>query len=113
MDARLPAHLEAGGILRKAESQGGFGMVLHKGHREAGTLLLVFPQTGAKPRLWERMPDLAGNRTWVEVKKQLLENEEEVNDYLHRRQDQDPDLWVIELIVADAERFVLEMTSAG
>jgi len=28
MSVRLPAHLEVGAILRLAESQGGFGMVL-------------------------------------------------------------------------------------
>lgn len=113
MSERLPAHLEAGALLRLAESQGGFGMVLHKGDREAGTLLLVFPIKHAVPRLWERMPTLEGTREWTEVKPQYFENEQEVNEYLTRRQEQDPDLWTIELIVADAERFVSEMSSTG
>ena len=110
---RLPAHLETGAIRRKAESQGGFAMVLHKGDHDAGTILLVFNGMGTASRLWERMPTLEGSRKWTERNAQVFDNTQELNDFLALRQAQDPDLWILELTVADPERFVSELSSAG
>jgi hypothetical protein len=92
-------------------------MVLHKGDRDAGTLLLVMLERGggptALPRLWERMPQLDGTRKWTEIRLQGIDSEIEINKYLTRRQRQDPDVWIVELTVADPTRFVSEMSSAG
>ena len=40
MDARLPAHIEVFGLIRAVESEGGFGVVLQKGEKDAGTILV-------------------------------------------------------------------------
>ncbi|GAB4473666.1 MAG: hypothetical protein OHK0018_03890 [Erythrobacter tepidarius] len=109
MGERLPAHLEASAILRLAEAQGGFATVLAKGERDAGTILLVTTCRGRNGRLYERMPTLAGSRSFVATKSEDPENPQEFSDYLARRRRQDPDIWLIEVDVADPERFIAQI----
>ena len=108
MDARLPAHLEVSAWLRLAAARGGFGTVIRKGEREAGTILLLTIQSGANACIFERMPTAEGSRNWVLAKRQDAENKQEFDRWLTRRGDQDPDLWVIELDTALGERLVAE-----
>jgi hypothetical protein len=103
---RLPAHLEASAILRLAEAQGGFATVLAKGERDAGTILLVTLYRGAGAVLYERMPQLDGSRKFLAAKRENPENPHEFSEYLARRRHQDSDMWLIEVDIADAERFV-------
>lgn len=106
MDTRLPAHLEAASILRLAESQGGFATVLAKGERDGGTIMLAILCRGGAAQLYERMPGLDGSRVFVATKSQNSENPHEFSEYLDRRRRQDPDLWILELDIDDAERFI-------
>lgn len=106
MQDRLPAHLEASAILRLAEAQGGFATVLAKGERDAGTILLVTLYRGAGAVLYERMPQLDGSRKFLAAKRENPENPQEFSEYLARRRQQDSDMWLIEVDIADAERFV-------
>ncbi len=111
MTARLPAQLEASAILRLAESQGGFGAVLAKGERDAGTILLVTTCRGDAARLYERMPQLDGSRSFVATKIEDPENRQDFSDYLARRRQQDPDIWLIEVDIADPERFIAQFAA--
>ena len=106
MDARLPAHLEVAALRRAAESAGGFAAVLHKGERDGGAILVVLAENGGNPRLFERMPGLDGSRRWIETRSQNSENNEEFSEYLKRRSTRDPDLWIVELDIADGERLI-------
>jgi hypothetical protein len=106
MPSRLPAHLEVSGLLRQVSAAGGFAAVLHKGEREAGTILVVCAQSGANRRVFERMPKPTGERDWALSQTETIENKQVIDDYLARRQAQDPDLWVIELDIANGERFI-------
>ncbi len=106
MSVRLPAHLEVGAIRRLAETEGGQAMMLAKGERDAGTILLVTMFRGRNAELYERMPQLDGTRSFVRTKIQDTEKPMEFSDYLERRSSQDPDIWVLEVDIEDAERFV-------
>ncbi len=105
-EARLPAHVEVSALLRAVQAQGGFATVLKKGESQAGTILLVLVHNGANLRVYERMPQLDGNRIWHCAKQQPNDNAEEIVNYLTRRQGQDSDLWIIELDSANGERFI-------
>ncbi len=109
MSARLPAHLEASAILRLAESQGGYATVLAKGERDAGTILIVTLCRGAGGVLYERMPQLDGSRIFVAAKRENHENRQDFADYLERRRRQDADIWLIEVDIADPERFIAQI----
>ena len=106
MDSRLPAHLEVSGLLRAVEAAGGFAMVLHKGEREAGTIVVACAGNGANRRIFERMPSPDGDRIWTLVQAENIENKHNIDEYLTRRELQDPDLWIIELDIPDGERFI-------
>jgi len=106
MSERLPAHLEISSMVRLAESNGGFAMVLAKGERDAGTILIVSMFRGADMRLYERMPQLNGTRPFVLTKSQNIEKSKEFDDYISRRRSQDPDIWVLEVDIDNPERFI-------
>ena len=106
MDERLPAHLEVSGLIRAVEAAGGFATVLAKGERDAGTLLIICCENDTIVRLYERMPQLDGTRGWVLSKVQDTENPRDFTEYWQRRRRQDGDLWVVELDIANGERFI-------
>ena len=110
-EARLAAHVEVAGLIRRVQAEGGFAMVLHKGEQDAGTLMVVLRQGREPPRCFERMPSLDGNRTWQDTGPRGDDDREAgessaVDAYLEKRGRQDPDLWIVELDIADGERFI-------
>jgi len=94
-----------------AEAQGGFGMVLSKGEKDAGVILLLTTQRNENAIMWERMPQLDGSRPFLVAKRQNDENKQEFSEYIARRGQQDPDIWVVELDIADPERFIASLPS--
>jgi hypothetical protein len=106
MDDRLPAHLEVSGLIRAVDAAGGFATVIAKGERDAGTILVVCCENGTQGRIYERMPQVDGTRKWALIKSQAPENSSEFSEYIDRRKRQDGDLWILELDIAGAERFI-------
>jgi hypothetical protein len=106
MEARIPAHLEVTGLLRAVEAAGGFAAVIAKGERDAGTLLVTCCESGKNYRAYERLPSADGTRGWALAKTEDSENPNEFSEYLERRKRQDSDLWIVELDIPDAERFI-------
>jgi hypothetical protein len=106
METRLPAHLEVAGLVRAVEAAGGFAMVIAKGERDAGTLLVTCCENGRNYRAYERMPRPDGSRAWGLSRTQDPENPVEFSEYLERRTRQDGDLWIVELDIPDAQRFI-------
>lgn len=106
MSARLPAHLEVAALLRAVEAAGGFATVIAKGERDAGTILVTCCENGKNCRAYERMPRPDGTRGWTLAKAENAENPPEFVDYLDRRRGQDGDLWIVELDIPNAERFI-------
>jgi hypothetical protein len=111
MAARVAASVLAGALIRKAEGEGGFGAVLAKGDETAGTILVILLERGGNPRLFERLLKPDGAYAWQESGSHRIENPREVPDFIARRRRLDPDLWVLELDIASAERFAAEMNA--
>jgi hypothetical protein len=111
--ARLTASVEAAALLRRAESEGGFAAILHKGDAERGSLLIVVRSRGAYVACLERALGLDGKYRWQAAGPASSGNDDEVAQFLARRTGFDPDLWLIELDIAQPERFIAETTSAG
>lgn len=82
-------------------------MVLHKGEADGGTILVVAVDRKGLGTLYERLPDPAGPRRWVAVRVQDSDSRAAFDDYLSRRVQQDRDVWIVELTVADVERSIL------
>ena len=110
MTPRLASGMVVGALVRRVAAAGGMAAVLAKGDDSAGGLLIVTQERGADPCLWERGYDLDGR---LELRAAGPEGADEraITDYWRRRRERDPDLWVIELDVAEAKRFAAETIS--
>jgi hypothetical protein len=106
MEPRLPAHVEAAALIRRCAAEGGFGTVLRKGEPEAGTIMLVLCHNDTDCRIYERMPQPDGSRIWHCSKRQDSDNKQEFAQYIARRGEQDRDMWIVELDIAQAERLI-------
>ena len=111
MSARLASSVLVGGLIRRAESLGGFAAVLAKGDATAGAVVVILLEKGGKPRVLERILQPDGEYRWHVTSNQTIENAGEVPALVASRRRFDPDLWIIELNVSDAERFAAEMNS--
>lgn len=109
MSERLPAHLAVAALLRRANDSGGMGMVLARGDAQGGTILILAAEKGSNYRFLEQQRGLDGSTAWVETGPRGADAGA-ILDYWQRRRARDPDLWVIELDVAQAERFAAETT---
>ena len=108
MSTRLPSGVVVSALLRRVNDSGGLGMVLAKGDAQAGGILVVARENGENPRFLERGLGFDGTETLVESGPQDTQKEEKIAEYWARRRRSDPDLWVIELDIASAERFAAE-----
>lgn len=113
MEARLPAHLEVGALLRRVQAEGGFATILAKGERDAGTILVVCQENGANPRAFERMPQADGTRCWTRTQAHDSDDPWQFPQWLDRRRSQDPDLWIVELDIVAPERFIGLSAASG
>ena len=111
---RLQTHVEVAGLLRRVSGAGGFATVLRKGDSERGALLLVVTSRGRHVAMLERSLDFAsGDYRWQAVGPAESAGSTEIGDFLAKRTRFDEDLWLVELDIAEPERFIAETTSAG
>jgi hypothetical protein len=112
--SRLPASLEAGGLVRRAEADGDFATILRKGDPDRGALLIMVTSRGRHWACLERVLSLeSGNYNWRQVGPALDAGSVEISDFLAKRTRFDDDLWLIELDIAEPERFIAETISQG
>ena len=109
--ARLAASVLVSALLRKAHEEGGFGAVLAKGDDQAGEIVVILNERGRKRGVFQRLLQPDGNYSWQGDDGQLIENQEKLDVFLARKRRFDPDLWLIELDIASAERFAAEMNA--
>ena len=112
-EPRVASSILVSALLRRAEAEGGFGVVLAKGDPTAGAVAVLLTERGDNPRLFERLLQPDGRYAWQESGQQSLSGPGEVQALIERRQRFDPDLWLIELDIASAERFAAEMNLIG
>ena len=110
---RLPASVEATGLIRRVQAQGDFAALLAKGDADRGALLLVVGSRGRHVACLERMLSADGYYRWQKVGPAESASSREVGDFLVKRQRVDADIWLIELDVAQPERFIAETTGEG
>ena len=113
MSDRLPARLEAAGLLRRAEAEGGFGTILKRGDADRGSLVLMISQRGVHQACLERALASDGRYRWQAVGPAAGADAKSLADWSQKRIRFDEDLWLIELDVADPERFIAETTVEG
>jgi hypothetical protein len=98
-------------LIRGAQAQGGFAAVLKKGDSTAGAILIVGAENGVITGLYERLLTPEGAYMWGKTGPQTIDNKQELDEFVARKTARDPDLWVIELDIADAARFIADCDS--
>lgn len=106
MTDRLTSALLVNALMRRAQAAGGQMTVLRKGDPVSGTILLQAVERGEERGLFERVPDyVRGGYQMMAVGPAIDADPLTRMDYIERRRSSDPDLWVVELDIAEAERF--------
>jgi hypothetical protein len=109
MSERLPSHVEVAAIIRRVETEGGFATVLRKGDPDRGALTLVLQERGEICGILER--ELGPNFTYQWTFKSA--GSESFADLITRKAQFDPDFWLLELDIAEPERFIAETIGQG
>lgn len=113
MPERLPAKLLVSALVRRVEQAGGFATILAKGEEMGGVILIQTSERGRFTGLYERMFDLDGRPRLSHCGPAPESEPAALSLYIDRRRAADPDLWLIELDVAEAERFAAETICGG
>ena len=113
MSQRLAAHVEATALMRRAESEGGFATIVRRGDPERGALVLLVASRGEHRACLERTLAPDGNYRWQEVGPKAGTEAPQLADWSQKRVRFDEDLWLIELDIAEPERFIAEIAAQG
>ncbi len=95
-------------LLRRTEAAGGFATVLAKGDDTSGIILVQCSERGEAGPLLERRFSMDGHYIWEAVGPTDAKDGESRANYQERRRKADPDLWLVELDIADAPQLVAE-----
>ena len=107
MSARLPSELLVKAMCRRVHDAGGAAMVLARGDAQGGAILVLALERGGSPCFWER--GLGPTGETMLIRSGPIEGDAPAADeYWRRRRRSDPDLWVVELDIASAQRFAAE-----
>lgn len=107
MTARLAAGVLVNALVRRVGQAGGFAAILAKGDATAGAIIVVTQDRGRNARLWERGIGPTGNVELIAIGPEG--DAQALTDYWMKRRRNDPDLWVVELDIPQAERFAAEI----
>jgi hypothetical protein len=113
MVERLPAQLEAAALVRRANADGGFGTILKRGDPDRGALVLLIANRGRHHGCFERALAPDGSYRWQKVGPAKGADPQTLADWSQKRVRFDEDLWLIELDIADPERFIVETGLQG
>ncbi len=103
MSDRLPTHIAIGALLRRVNDAGGIAMVRAKGDAQGGSILILIEDRSGPVRVLERTVGFDGSVALTESNPG-----DGAEAYWRRRRERDPDLWVVELDIPEAERFAAE-----
>lgn len=105
---RLTADLFVSALLAQVSGDGGFGAVLRRGDRERGDVLLSVTERGVAKSLLERRLGPDGTYAWADLIAGEPDGSAASTRLIDSRKRFDPDFWLVELDVADSQRFIAD-----
>lgn len=100
-------------MIRSAEAVGGFGTVLRRGDPDRGSLVVMLASRGRHQACFERSLGPDGSYRWQQVGPAIGADSGTLADWSQKRIRFDEDLWLIELDIAEPERFIVETGLQG
>ena len=113
MNRTLPTGILVSALLKRVNDAGGMGMVRARGDADSGAILFILNEEAGRSRVMERALDPAGKALLVPTGPVDPQDVVAREEYWRKRRVRDPDLWVIELDIASAERFAAETICDG
>ncbi|GAA4771571.1 DUF1491 family protein [Stakelama sediminis] len=113
MGARPATQFLVQALIRRANAEGGVATVLKRGDSTAGAVLILAMERGRTAGFLERGLGPDGAPTLVHSGPKSAESEAEISEYWAKRCRNDPDLWVVELDIADPEPFAADLLLFG
>lgn len=95
-----------GALIRRVGAAGGFAAVLARGDDTAGAILILAQDRGQGAQMYERGIGPDGATALIAIGP--ADDDRAIADYWAKRRRGDPDLWVVELDVADSPRLAAE-----
>ncbi|MEO1190733.1 MAG: DUF1491 family protein [Pseudomonadota bacterium] len=97
MSGRIPTDLWVSAILRQENAAGRPVLLLRRGERSGGGLLVKMNLLDRRFLVLAQQRDLEGRLGFMPGLNGEARAESEVDDYIARALDRDPDLWVVEV----------------
>lgn len=109
---RISTELEAAAILRRCSAAGAAGFVMRRGDGERGALYVKVATLDGRATLFGPAPasfdDTAGGRVFAPHLDAAGVAEREVDAYMARQIEYDPDLWLIEIEDREGRSFIVD-----
>ena len=96
-DDRIPTAVWVDAHLRKFQADGKSFYIVNKGAYATGTVLLKINTLGQGCLLLQQQRNLDGELGWMKLLKGETSPELQVDEFIRRALDRDPDLWVVEI----------------
>ena len=108
-EERLPTHLWADALVRRALQAGAAAFVLQRGDAARGDILVKAAELNGQARLYGPTMGMDGSRVFIDFTAQGIgPDEPDVDAYIARARERDRDLWVIEVEDRDGRHFITE-----
>jgi hypothetical protein len=113
IEPRLASYIRVSALSRMANSNGDSFMVLRRGDEIAGAILLITAVRGVNTNIFEYVTDFDGVGQWRPIRLESDVSQRNIDAYCEKRHKRDPDIWLIELSIADGERLNLYLDSSA
>ena len=102
----LNSDLWVSALIRRAQIEGANATVVRKGDMRAGTVIVKAYNTAERTaRLYSEAFGPDGDRLWIQP---VSGTESELDAYVDRQRDYDPDIWVVEIEDRHGRHFIVE-----
>ncbi len=100
-------------LIRRVGLEGGNAVIVAKGDATSGSIMLICMDKGVRTSFRERLLGSGETYEWAVVGPGPEASEDAVATWLERRRLRDPDLWIVELDIPNAQRFAAETSGDG
>lgn len=108
-EERLPTWLWVDALIRRAQIGGAAGFVVQKGDRERGDVLIKVADLKGGARAYAPRTSMDGERVFADLRLQGLGSDEaDIDAYVRRARERDPDTWILEIEDREGRHFLTE-----
>ena len=102
----LNSDLWVGALIRRAQLEGANATVVRRGDARAGTVIVKAYNTADRTaRVYSEAFGPDGDRLWIQP---VTGTESDLDAYIERQRNYDPDLWVVEVEDRQGRHFIVE-----